>query len=192
MELTKLGFIEELQKQDRGYYKLLLSCPIAYDRKTLRFNIWNERLILTEDGEKRFDQGDAVCVNYHLKDGKFPTLDLIHLCGIDLCSNCGSANEVIDAQRMECNECSSPPSENQPERVSDQPMRLMSSTSKQYLYSSGYRIELLPLVLQPTDNNPSFVCVIFPKHLVYEKIPTLSLGMYTMFLVGRRGTSLKF
>ena len=170
MSLSQLGFIEELQKQDRGYYKLLLSCPMAYDCKTLRFNVWRE--LATKEG-KPFELGDSVCVNYHLKDEKFPTLDEIYLAGIDLCPNCGSANEAIDSQRMSCNDCSILPSDDQPVRI-DEPMRLMSCAAKQYLYSTGYRIELCSL--DPQMQEDSLVCVLFSKHLLYAKISNLKIG----------------
>ena len=186
MSLTELGFIDEFQEPLYGFYKLSLSCPVAYDCKTIQFSIWKgslkEKLIIRENGGKRFDLGDAVRVSYHLKDGEFPILDDIYHTLINQCPNCGSAKGVFDPLRMECDECCRLPVADYPEHLHNQPMRLISCASKEYLFSTGYRIELFPMTLQrlaealPSCRFPSFVCVISPKHSVHAKIPNLKVG----------------
>lgn len=189
MALTEFGFIEILDKQHWGYV-LLLYCPIAYDVKTLRFIIWGDRVILGEDGNKRFERGDTVRVNYHFEDGTFPILDEIHPAEFDLCSKCSAANERNNSENENCDKCPSLPSDKLPEQIRET-MRLMNCISKQYIYSTGYKLELLPLVLDPVNCRGPFICDIFDTDLLFDKIPDLKIGNVYTVCGWKRGNLLR-
>ena len=184
MTLTALGTIEELQLLNKGYYKLVVSTPIPFETKILRFNVWDTKLLNKSTGDQ-FDINEQVKVRYHLKEAKFPTLDELLPATIDSCPICHNALPAIDTQRMDCHACSIIPPNEHKEWVNKEPMRLMSCTAKEYLYSLGYRIELLPL-----DCEKPFTCVIFPNTLLYSRLQTLKVGNVYNILAWKKGNLL--
>ena len=184
MILTALGTIEELQLLNKGYYKLVISNPIPFDTKLLRFNVWNTKLLNKSTGQQ-YDINEQVEARYHLKNAKFPTLDELLPATIDSCPICYNTLPAIDTQRMNCDACSILPSSEHKERINI-PMRFESCTANEYLYSVGYRIELLPL-----DRDTPFTCVIFPNTLLYSRLQTLKVGNMYNVLAWKKGDLLK-
>ena len=186
MTLSALGTIEELQLLNKGYYKLVISNPIPFQTKILRFNVWDTKLLNKSTGQQ-FDINEQVEVRYHLKDTKFLTLDRLLPATIDSCPICHNALPAIDTQRMDCHGCANLPLDLHKEWVKE-PMRLMSCTAKEYLYSTGYRIELLP---QDSEKPFRFTCVIFPNSLLYSRLQTLKVGNVYNILGWKKGNLLE-
>ena len=184
MTLSALGTIEELQLQDKGYYKMILCAPAPFETKVLRFNIWKADILKRKENGRKYEVGDQVRVAYHHNDAGYLCLDEISLTSIDSCPVCYNALEAIDTQRMDCDACSILPTNRRRERV-NQPMILVSCTPKEYMYSTGYRIEL-----KPKDASKLFTCVIFPKTLLYPKVPSLVVGNEYNVLAWRQGNLL--
>ncbi len=149
---------------------MTLCAPCPFETKVLRFNIWNSNLVHRKETGEQYKIGDQVRATYRLKESGFLCLDELSPTSIDSCPVCYNALESIDTQRMDCNACSIIPSPMQKTRISEE-MLLVSCTPKTYMYSTGYRLELLP-----QDSDKPFVCVIFPKTLLYSKIPSLVVG----------------
>ena len=170
MSLTALGTIEKLQYDGSGYHKLIVSAPLPYETKVLRFCVWKANLLQNKATGEQFKLGDKVKLVYHLKDSRYPCLEEIEQTNFDNCPICGSAQEAIDTQRMDCDACSILPTSSQKEKISE-PMLLVSCTRKEYQYSTGYRVELTP-----QNAAKSYVCVIFPKSLLFAKIHKLIVG----------------
>ena len=170
MTLSALGTIEDLQYHDKGYHKLIVSTPLPYETKLLRFCVWKTKLLQNKTTADRFKVGDKVKVAYHLKDSCFPCLDELEQTNFDNCPICDSALQTIDTQRVDCDACSILPTSSQKEKLSE-PMKLVSCARKDYQFSTGYRIELLP-----KGRDKPYVCVIFPKLLLYAKMHKLIVG----------------
>ena len=169
------GVIEELQLQDKGYYKLVVTNPAPFHTKTLRFNVWNtDHLQNTETGEE-FDIGDQVEVSYHINESNFLRLDKLSPTNFEHCPICHSAVAPIDVQRMDCSACCDIPSSTRKEWINT-PMRLISCVKGPYKYSVGYRIELLS-----RDCKRPYVYVIFPNTFLYTCLLNLKVGnVYTV------------
>ena len=184
MTLTALGTIEDLQFHDRGYHKLIVSTPLPYETKFLRFCVWKPNILLNKDTGEQFKVEDKVKIVYHLKDSGFPCLDEVIRINIDNCPICDNALEVIDTQRMDCDACSVLPTASQKQKISEA-MTLLSCTRKEYQFSSGYHIELMP----PNGVKP-YVCVIFPKTLLFAKMHKLIVGNTYNVVAWRRASLL--
>ena len=101
---TALGEIAKIEVMTKGYTKLLISVNIPYKRINLTFCVWDtSQLCVGGDG---IDIGDNVLVQYHYKE-KFAQLDgLNKMERFDSCPICYANLEPMDAQRIECPECS--------------------------------------------------------------------------------------
>ena len=161
-----------------------MSTPSPFETKVLCFNVWNTDLLQNKEAGKWFDVGDQVRVSYHLKELCFPRLDELSPTSIDSCPVCYNALEAVDTQRTDCNACSIIPSSRQKERINE-PMTLVSCAPKEYMYSTGYRMELLP-----QDCTKPYVCVIFPKTLLYPKITNLKVDSVYTVLAWKKGNLL--
>ena len=170
MTLSALGLIEDLQYHEKGYHKLIVSTPLPYETKLLRFCVWKTQLLQNKATEERFKVGDKVKIAYHFNDSCFPRLEEVEQTDFDNCPICDSALQTIDTQRVDCDACSILPTSSQKEKLSE-PMKLVSCARKDYQFSTGYRIELLP-----KGRDKPYVCVIFPKLLLYAKMHKLIVG----------------
>jgi hypothetical protein len=176
---TTFGKIEEIQLQEKGFYRLLVSNPVPFRTKTLYFNVWDSNRLQNNETNREFDIGDPVKVSFHLKDpnSNFLQLDTLTPAHFNHCPLCYAAVETTNeaTSQIDCLLCKNIPLHAHRERISDEPMKLISCNKKFYLYSAGYRLELLPENRELNVGKP-FVCVIFPKTLVYSDLRNLIVG----------------
>ena len=172
---TALGEIAKIEVMTKGYTKLLISVNIPYKRINLTFCVWDtSQLCVGGDG---IDIGDNVLVQYHYKE-KFAQLDgLNKMERFDNCPICYANLEPMDAQRIECPECSNISEEESKERVSDK-MELASKELNEYRYSSGYKLKFVE-----ENEQKSYTCVVFKNSPLFENIEQLKVAK-TYHVVG--------
>ena len=163
---SSLGEITKLQLVDRGYTKMILSVNIPFKTVNITFNVWNMRKVCNED----MSVGDYVQADYHYKEN-FTELDkLTKMIIFDNCPICWCNLEAMDAQRIECPECSTITEAESKERVSDK-MKLISKDLKQYQYSPGYKLKFVD-----ESDQKEYVCMIFKNLPLFERIDELKVS----------------
>lgn len=162
------GLICEITPKSKGYTRLTVSTNIPFKQRLLKFNVWDTLLLQSETMEP-FRIGEEVYVEYSYKNS-YPQLTRIIPSRVDNCPICDSSLEGIDAQRWECDGCTSIPEEHHKKRVNAE-MKLVSSTLNEYQHSRGYKLEFYYAV-----ENTTFSPVIFEDKLLFNHIPKLSVG----------------
>ena len=172
--VTNFGTIKGLTLEAKGYYRLVIGVNLPFKTKFLKFNVWKKELVVASTNEL-YKEGEEVLIEYYYRDN-FPQLSAIKEAAIDYCPVCDSGLEQINAQRMECDGCSSIPVEEQKERINEK-MRLISCIPKQYQYSTGYLVELLP-----PGKSKAYKVVVFPSNPpLFKLAPDLKVGqLYTV------------
>ncbi len=165
IQKTALGKIYEIKVVEKGYKRLTMTVNVPFETKVLKFNVWDEHRLL-KDTLEPFKEGEDVAVEYH-NQGSFLRLDKLKPAMIDSCPICYNNLEAIDAQRLDCTACSIIPQDEQKTRVNCR-MRLMSKNMQQYMYSKGFRIQLM---LEEEDK--TFTTVIFENNLLFPSVANL-------------------
>ena len=162
------GVITKIQTTDRAYTKIVVTVNIPFKQKYLTFNVWKDALL--KDSSGRFNVNDCVGVVYHYKE-HFTVLDeLVHVNRFDNCPICYCNLEPMDAQRIDCPECSMIDKSEHKDRISEI-MTLVSCRINEYKYSSGYCLEF---VCKSTEKK--IVSVIFKNNPLFDKIETLKIS----------------
>jgi hypothetical protein len=177
---TSVGRIYELKEMDKGYKRFTFVYNIPFKTRVLKFNVWNETLPEEGDQLTSFNEGDEVKIDYTYKKS-FPHLLRIEKALIDSCPICHTFTEAQNAQRIDCDGCRLIPQEEHKIRI-NAPMKLISMESKQYLYSTGLRVEFLF-----ESENKRFTFVIFENSILYKEVQNLKLGN-RYFVVGWKST----
>ena len=172
--LTILGRVLELKPMDKGYTRLTIVYNIPFKTKTLKFNAWNEDMLSS------CEEGETVKVVYTYKNS-FPHLLAIDRALIDSCQICHTFMEALDAQRIECEGCSSIPKDQHKTRINAM-MKLISLEPKQYMYSTGLRLEFLLEI-----EKKRYTYVIFENSLLDRISHDLKIGE-KYFVVGWKST----
>jgi len=185
---TAFGEIKELGLQENKY-RLVIASPVPFHTKTLSFDVCDSNLLQNHETNNEYNIGDRVKVRFHPKDrySNFLQLDNISLACFDSCSLCYSAIEVTETLQIDCPACRNIPLKGHRERINE-PMRLISCSKKFYLYSVGYRIELLPENEDLTSVSKPFVCVILPYALLYSSLRNLKIDCVYNVTAWRNGT----
>ena len=173
---TVLGRIFELKLMNKGYKKLTIIYNVPFKTKLLKFNIWDEEILKKEDMISFFKEGDEVKIEYTYKDS-FPHLLSMERGLIERCYICHTFMEALDAQRMECEGCSCIPKEQHKIRFNAE-MKLISLEPKQYMYSSGLRLDFLHEI-----EKRYYTYVIFENSFLDRIVPDLKVGE-NYFVVG--------
>lgn len=169
MGVTDIGTIKQLNRDEKGCYKLIISVNMPFYTKYLQFDVWGSELLEKSEGQK-FELEDQVEVEYYFKRDSLELTSLIST-HIEYCPVCFNGLERIETQRMDCRGCSLVPCYEQRERVNSE-MVLVACTDKEYRYSTGYRLEFF----EPCTDS-SFRSVVFPnKPLLYSTVPSLQVG----------------
>ena len=149
---TALGEIVKAELMEKGYLKLVLLVNIPYKTVYLTFILWDQKKFL--GGDDSLCIGDCVLAKYHY-NANFTRLDEMNkVMRFDSCPICWCNLEAMDAQRIDCNGCSTISEAESKERVAER-IRLTSKSLKEYRYSTGYKIEFVD------ENQKGYVCVIF-------------------------------
>jgi hypothetical protein len=171
-----LGKIVELSTVDQGYRRLAVAVNLPFRTKVLKFNVWNDNLLQKETLEP-YKEGDDVAVDYHYQ-GSYLRLNGLKPILLDSCPICYTYREATDAQRIDCLECDSIPEDSKKTRVNCR-MRLTSKSKKQYMYSLGFRLQLVP----EGEEGKTYTAVIFENNLLFPKVPMFKTGE-NYFVVG--------
>ena len=176
---TALGEIVKAELMEKGYTKLVLLVNIPYKTQYLTFALWNPKKFL--GGDDSLKVGDCVLARYHY-NGHFTHMDeMTKMIRFDSCPICWCNLEAMDAQRIECPECSTISEEERKERVSDK-MTLVSKELKEYRYSSGYKLNFVDV-----SEQKGYVCIVFKSSPLFEKIDELKVSQ-TYHVVGWKNT----
>ena len=169
------GVIAKIQTTDRAYTKIVVTVNIPFKQKYLTFIVRNAALL--EDRLGPFKLNDCVGAVYNYK-GHFAVLDeLVHVNRFDNCPICYCNLEPMDAQRIDCPECSMIDKSEHKDRISEI-MTLVSCRINEYKYSSGYCLEF---VSKSTEKK--IVAVIFKNNPLFDKIETLKISK-TYIVIG--------
>ena len=169
MTMIAFGIVEDLTQTDKDYKKLTVAVNTPFKTEVLKFNLWDNSLLCKDQTGAVVEKGDGVKLEYHYKD-QFLCLDKLTHMAVDNCPVCFSTLPASDTQRTNCYGCRTLPREEHKTRI-NKPMTLISVKVKDYLYSSGFRLEL-----QARDDSlPSFA-VIFPNKSFYSLMPDLRVG----------------
>ena len=138
IDLARIFLIEETNK---GYTKLVLSNPIPWRTRYLRFNVWRKDK-LYHDG-KEYKVGDMVSVEYTQEDfDKLVSLEPVEPTQVDSCLVCYGLYEVPrDGERIDCGRCSV--FDINKRRRLNAELKLTTSTSKRCTYSMGQCLEFV-------------------------------------------------
>ena len=172
---TAYGRICELTSSEKGYRRLTVAVNIPFKTELFKFNVWDETLLKTELMEP-FKAGDEIKVTYNYKK-TFPNLIEMTSASLDTCPVCFAYLEAINTQRMDCPGCNLIPETDHKIRLNVE-MKLTSCTPKEYLHSTGYRLDLH---YEEEDNN--YISVIFPNDILYNTIKDLNVGQ-KYFVIG--------
>ncbi|MCP4259869.1 MAG: hypothetical protein GY774_20510, partial [Planctomycetes bacterium] len=112
---------------------------IPFKTINIKFKIWNEDMLKSQN--EMLKEGGDVEITYHYKD-KFPQLDSMEAASIDSCPVCYSNLPAIDAQRWECQGCSTMNEEQHKLRI-NKGMKLTAKSVKNYRYGPGYHLNFL-------------------------------------------------
>ena len=166
------GTIEEIVGSNsvKDYHMLSVLVDIPFKTEVLKFHGWSTNLLHKNESGELFQKGDGVQLEYHCEDNRL-CLDKMDIAKIDNCPVCYSTVPATDTQRIDCNGCQDLPLHLHKIRI-DKVMTLLSLKVKDYLYSSGYRLEL-----QARDEQTSSYGVVFPnKRLIYSLASNLKVG----------------
>ena len=165
---TALGEIVKVDMMDKGYTKLVLLVNIPYKTQYLTFSLWNAKKFL--GGDDNLKVGDCVFAQYHYNT-HFTQLDnMTKMISFDNCPICWCNLEAIDAQRIECPECSNISEEESKEQVSDK-MKLTCKELNEYRYSSGYKLKFVE-----ENDQKRYTCVVFKNSPLFENIDQLKIA----------------
>jgi hypothetical protein len=174
-DFTIYGLVCELKPSVKGYTRLTVATNTPFRTKLMKFNVWNNNLLQKETLEP-FKAGDEVKVIYNYKN-TFPSLITMTQSPVDNCPVCYASLEAINAQRLECTGCSLIPPEDRKIRL-NMKMMLRSRESKQYMYSTGQRLDLFD-----EDQRKSYIAVVFENNFVYKSIKDMKAG-HNYYIVG--------
>ena len=166
-----LGKIVGVKPMDKGYKRLEVAVNAPFRTKRLKFNIWNDNLLLKETSEP-YKAGDTVALDFHVQ-GSYLRLNNLKPMDLDSCPICYAYREATDAQRLDSPCCELIPEESRKTRI-DCRMMLQSKCKKQYMYSEGMKLQLAPV--EEEEDVKTYTTVIFENSPLYSKVPALKTG----------------
>ena len=170
--MSSLGKIYEISRSSKGYTKLVITVNIPFKTKYLKFCIWDDTQLVYKGVSFRED--DEVRVDYYYQEN-FPRFSSMTPQPIDMCPICFCFHEEIDAQRMDCQYCSTYDTAQCKERV-NQSLKLVSHSIKNYRYSRGQC-----MVFINDSTGEVFNCVVYESNPLFSKLGALELlNLYTV------------
>ena len=170
--MSSLGKIYEISRSSKGYTKLVIIVNIPFKTKYLKFCIWDDTQLIYKGTPFRED--DSVRVDYYYLDN-FPRFSSMTPQPIDLCPICFCFHEETDAQRMDCQYCSTYATEQYKERVNES-LKLLSNYTKICRYSRGQC-----MVFINDSTGEVFTCIVYESNPLFSKLGELELSnLYTV------------
>ena len=160
---------------------------IPFKTKYLKFCIWDDTQLIYKGTPFRED--DSVRVDYYYQDN-FPRFSSMTPQPIDLCPICFCFHEEIDAQRIDCQYCSTYATEQYKERVNES-LKLLSNCTKNCCDSRGQcmvdsRGQCMVFINDSTGQVST--CIVYESNPLFSKLGGLELSnVYTV--VGWKETS---
>ena len=168
-----LGKLYEISRSSKGYTKLVITVNIPFKTKYLTFCIWDDTQLVYKG--KPFKEDDSVRVEYYYEDN-FPRFSSMTPEPIDLCPICFCFLEQINAQRMDCQYCSTYAAEQYKERI-NQSLKLVSNSTENYQHRS--REQCMSFINDSTGE--VFNCVVYESSPLFSKVGALELlNIYTV------------
>ena len=170
--MSSLGKIYEISRSSKGYTKLVIIVNIPFKTKYLKFCIWDDTQLIYKGTPFRED--DSVRVDYYYQDN-FPRFSSMTPQPIDMCPICFCFHEETDAQRMDCQYCSTYATEQYKERVNES-LKLLSNSTKNCRYSRGQC-----MVFINDSTGEVFTCIVYESNPLFSKLGELELSnLYTV------------
>ena len=171
---TSLGTIRSLEpsKYNATCTYVLVSVNKTFYLEYLQFFVNDENQLINSDTGKTFAVGDEVKVmSCKIRNKTYPKLLSLTSTMIDYCPVCRHGLEPTDAQRIDCDGCSSH-SEKYQKNWINECMTLVSLDAYNYTYSTGYK-----MVFVSNVDNECYTFVVFPRdRLIYPKANTFKVG----------------
>ena len=170
--MSSLGKIYEISRSSKGYVRLVITVNTPFKTKYLKFCVWDDTQLIYRGVS--FKEGDSVRVDYYYQDN-FPRFSSMTPQPIDLCPICFCFHEETNAQRMDCQYCSTYAVEQYKERINHR-LKLVANYTKNCLYSRG---QCMTFIIDSTGE--VFNCVVYESNPLFSKLGALELlNLYTV------------